>query len=1235
MKKNILLFLVFLPFTVFSQQWHAYSDSIISNINKNEFEKAINFELLADNEIANSNVVKDTLYANYLYAKGVLYTFDETKNGIDFLNKSLSIWNNTEKKNYYKIMKIHYFLAKNFSNKAKKTDNNSDYLMCFNSYENCYSINKKYHLKSNPNFFNSLYNLILISDVIKDNSKLKKFSDEFIADFENELIENIDFKLVTVYRLNKNLIGQEKLLQKFLLKYENEKLEQPLLLYNIYANLVDNNLSQKDVYGNFKYPEDIIKYGEKAFNLFEYNKLPVDEYLPLILMALHVTYLEFQDNINSEKYEQLLEKYYTPKEVDKKYEDLQKLLKKEDYKNFKIKFDEFENELKSKNDYKRLSDMYGKALYLYEKNEIFSKDDVFEKLNFIILHKSELTKKEQIDFDCTLVEFYSHAHINLEEALLICDNNLDVQDINVKLFFYRFKSTIENSLNLPQYSKTAYKALEIAKEVFGENDSRILTYYSEILALNNLGNDINATEIASKCLKIIYDNKLEKTEIAAIILYYLGNEAERNGNYIDFYRYMNECKSICENLESPRSDSYYYLSTLELIEYDIKEGDFDSANDMLKIIKSFIDGGGLDGINMKEHYYWTMIDFHYYQSQFSEAKEYIEKCLLLGNENRIALIFKNLICQYEIEKDALKSIKALEKFDKVNKTDFGYEYEYILYYNLGDLESSKKIIIDILEKIINENNKYFHLLSEYEKKSLFNSFSDYFEFLNTYLLNNNSDFIKKYVDYRFYSKSILFSNSFKMEDINDQMVRLYNELKSNKIQINKNVEQKIEDSKETDDLKYRNREIEKLLSLNTKSLKPFTKKKLNNILKNNEAYIEIIRINKQSRKAIISPKFKNQFTDSIYYGAIVIKKNKSPKFILIDGSSKLEKQFASSFKTKIQNKVEDVEGYHLLFEKIDDELKHIEKIYIVTDGVYNSINIESIYNPSRKQYLIDYLKIQSIQNVRAITDEKNEFKVGSNTKTILFGNPDFDLLITDAKTDYVSSERGLDNNVLDKIKSSIKIGRLDGTQKEIETLNGIFKNSKSNVELFSKANATEDNLKNIHSPDILHIATHGYFLSNNDTSKAKQSIANLFDENYKNDSYLKSGLLLAGAQNTLNGKQPENSNNGILTAEEAKSLNLKDTELVVLSACETGLGDNLVGEGVIGLQRAFMIAGAKSVIMSLWSVSDEKTQELMTMFYTNWIKNNMTKEEALYQAKIEMKKLYPQPYYWAGFVLLE
>jgi CHAT domain-containing protein len=125
------------------------------------------------------------------------------------------------------------------------------------------------------------------------------------------------------------------------------------------------------------------------------------------------------------------------------------------------------------------------------------------------------------------------------------------------------------------------------------------------------------------------------------------------------------------------------------------------------------------------------------------------------------------------------------------------------------------------------------------------------------------------------------------------------------------------------------------------------------------------------------------------------------------------------------------------------------------------------------------------------------------------------------------------------------------------------------------------------------------------------------------------------AQNSLNNKYINSSNNRILSAEEAESLDLKNTELVILSTCETGLEDNLVGEGLIGLQHAFMIAGAKSIIISLWKIDDASTQKLMTLFYTNWIKNKMIKSDAFYAAKIEMKKSYSQPYYWAGFVLLE
>ena len=1256
MKKfKVLFFIVFLPSFANSQQWQQYSDSIISNINKNNFEKANNFSQLADNDLLKTKFVKDTLYANYLYAKGVLYSFDETKNGIDLLNESLNIWNYSEKKNYYKIMKIHYFLGKIYSKIAYKTNNNSDYLMSFSSYENCYSINKKYHLKKNSNFFNSLYNLILISDITKEYSKLKKFSDEFIADFENELIENIDFKLIKVYRLNKDFIGQEKVLQKFLLKYENEKLDEPELLYNIYFEFVNNNFSQKDKYGNFKYPKEIIKYGVKAINILQLKQMPKPKYLRFILTSLDLVYSEMGDNINSEKYKQLQEeyfptnngpakyeefskriqeKYFPTNEVKDKFDELSKLIQTEDYSNFKIKFDEFEVELKAKKDYKTLSDIYGLALYSFEKNEIFRKEDLEDKLNFIILHLSELTKEEQIDFECTLIEFYVASNQKYNEGLKLCNRNLNVGDINQKLYFYRFKSVFERYLGNSQAINTSYRTLQIAVDAYGENDPRLLTYYLDILALDITGNDLNTTKIASKVLKIIYDNKLEETDIAAKAWYYLGQEAKSKSNYLDWLNYTKKSKLILEKNGNDSSFNLYMQCLLNLSDIYIKLKGYELATIYLDAVKKYLDEISFGDNEIESGYYLILGDFNFYQNKYKEAKNNYEKSSSKG-ENKFQSDARLIICDYLIEQDNIKTIASLEKFDKENKTNLFLEDIYVLKYNQGDFKASQKILIDLLENTINENNQYFHLLSDYEKERLYISFSKNFEFLNTYLLNYDSNFIKKYIDFRFYSKSLLLSNSFKTESINNQMIDLYNELKSNKIQINKNLESKNEDSKGIENLKYRNREIEKILSQNTKQLTPFTKQILDNQLKTDEAYIEIVRINKQSRKAIIAPEFKNQFTDSISYGAIVIKKNSTPKFLLIDDTNQLEKQYASSFKSKIQTKQEDLESYHLFFQKIDAELKDVNKIFLVTDGVYNSINIESIYNPNRKQYLIDYLKIQPIQNVRAITDNKKDFKVGMSTKTILFGNPDFDLLIANKKENEFSLERGLDNELLDEIKSGVKISPLNGTQKEIETLDAILNNSNSTVELFSKANATEDNLKKIQSPDILHIATHGYFLTNNDTSKTKQSIANLIDDNYKNDSYLKSGLLLAGAQNTLNGKQPESKNNGILTAEEAKSLNLKDTELVVLSACETGLGDNLVGEGVIGLQRAFMIAGSKSVIMSLWSVSDEKTQELMTMFYSNWIKNKMTKEEALYQAKLEMKKLYPEPYYWAGFVLLE
>ncbi|MEJ7680988.1 MAG: CHAT domain-containing protein [Segetibacter sp.] len=132
----------------------------------------------------------------------------------------------------------------------------------------------------------------------------------------------------------------------------------------------------------------------------------------------------------------------------------------------------------------------------------------------------------------------------------------------------------------------------------------------------------------------------------------------------------------------------------------------------------------------------------------------------------------------------------------------------------------------------------------------------------------------------------------------------------------------------------------------------------------------------------------------------------------------------------------------------------------------------------------------------------------------------------------------------------------------------------------------------------------------------------------------RSGLVLAGANYAWKGGAViPGKEDGILTAYEIAQMDLSNTDLVVLSACETALGDLQGNEGVIGLQRAFKMAGVKQLIVSLWRVPDKETTELMTLFYHNWLTGQSTRE-ALRSAQLKMKEKY-SPYFWAAFVVVE
>ncbi|BAO77700.1 CHAT domain-containing protein [Winogradskyella sp. PG-2] len=194
------------------------------------------------------------------------------------------------------------------------------------------------------------------------------------------------------------------------------------------------------------------------------------------------------------------------------------------------------------------------------------------------------------------------------------------------------------------------------------------------------------------------------------------------------------------------------------------------------------------------------------------------------------------------------------------------------------------------------------------------------------------------------------------------------------------------------------------------------------------------------------------------------------------------------------------------------------------------------------------------------------------------------------------------------------------------------------VSVWESDNASEKQFKNLsgQSPNLIHIATHGFFFENSEKSKTSidDEVSNIYRSS--KDPLLRSGLILSGANQAWgNNNFYSDNEDGILTAMEIANLDLSNTSIVVLSACETGLGDINGSEGVYGLQRAFKMAGVDTLIMSLWQVPDKETAIFMETLYKNWTKNNTIRAAFIETQRNLSRKYKDDPFKWAAFVLLE
>ncbi|MDH5559261.1 MAG: tetratricopeptide repeat protein [Deltaproteobacteria bacterium] len=396
--------------------------------------------------------------------------------------------------------------------------------------------------------------------------------------------------------------------------------------------------------------------------------------------------------------------------------------------------------------------------------------------------------------------------------------------------------------------------------------------------------------------------------------------------------------------------------------------------------------------------------------------------------------------------------------------------------------------------------------------------------------------------------------------------------------------------------------------------------------------------------------------------AMVAKKSTSECFLVFDckndeikliplGELEEVRKFVSFFREVIQDEyatdadfeeaAKDI--YNLVWKPIVPHLANRKSVYLVPDSILHLLPFDAILDEDGK-YLIETLDLKVISSGRdivipALPPSSGEF--------VILAGPDYDL---DSETNKVAKQiakgrRSAATNAL-KVQShglrSLSFDPLLGAELEGEAIQKVSKSAQGVSRIYSKKTAEEQLLRSIDKPPgMLHIATHGFFLQAEERLKSRllsmqrggpQKLPPPGD-----NPLLRAGLAFAG----INTNAPflgdiDTNNDGVLTALEVLNLKLSGTRLVVLSACETGVGEIHAGEGVYGLRRSFQEAGVISVINSLWPVSDEGTRLLMTGFYDRIYKKIPTRE-ALKQSQMELIKSedWNHPYYWAAFVMVD
>lgn len=467
---------------------------------------------------------------------------------------------------------------------------------------------------------------------------------------------------------------------------------------------------------------------------------------------------------------------------------------------------------------------------------------------------------------------------------------------------------------------------------------------------------------------------------------------------------------------------------------------------------------------------------------------------------------------------------------------------------------------------------------------------------------------------------------------------LWEDCKEDLMYMNNYLLKVFEQSPEISQLAYDNALFVKQ-NLSDESLQEYSWKNIQDSLSEHDVALEFI---------VTSEKFYER--NSLRYGVLLIRKeSQSPIYIDLCDTENIDSLFRNIIHTDKDfiNNIYSTKNngiYNLIFKKLEPYLKKNDVIYYSPVGFLCFINFELLGDG--KHRLNESYTLHQVSSTAVINDLKKK-QFNCNGKFAIYGGVSYDESMDEfvqAANTYKIYE-GQTNEMLQKLLENepnnrgAVVGFLQGSLNEVLYIEDLLKKNAKQVKLFVGSHANEESLKAFsgNPPQVLHISTHGFLLSTTDDQRHHRNLLeNIETIGYEREtSLLHSGLLLAGAEKAWRGETiPKGLEDGIVSAFELSQLNLKGCDLVVLSACETGLGFVNPFCGEIGLKQALKQAGVGTIVFSLWQIPDDASAMLMQSFY-NFIIQGIHPRLALKKAQSNISKVYKQPYFWAGFSIID